>query len=427
MRKNKSRAVDRWAVFLWSCAGVLLAVVLALGAYMLIQPPKEQAAKPQMPEVTQSPQTEPLPEPTLPSEAPTQPVPEEVDETAQQLLQTMTQEEKIYQLFIVRQEAITFCDPVVESGEITRQAIAQYPVGGIVYFAKNIRNRAQCQTMISNIQSYTKLGLFIAVDEEGARISRIAKNPEMGTTVFEPMLTIGASENAREKAYEVGKTIGTEIAQLGFNLDFAPVADVFSNPANRVIGDRAFSSDPETAAQLVEQCVKGFGDSGMLCTLKHFPGHGDTEQDSHYATAVTTKSLQQLRQCELLPFRAGIDAGAPFVMVGHVTAVDISQKPACLSYEVVTSLLREELGFQGLVITDALDMDAITNSYSSGEAAVMALQAGVDILLMPDDLTAAVDGIKTALDSGELTWEQIDEKVLRILTVKLEAGIIPAE
>lgn len=433
MRKNRNWAPDRhdvWVVLIGSCAAVLLAAVLALSAYMLLSPKEERVEPSQPPEETpsaQTEQTEALPEPTQAPEEPTQGEPEEFEEKAQQLLQTMTQEEKIYQLFIVRQEAITGCDPVVESGEITREAISKYPVGGIVYFAKNIRNRVQCQTMISNIQSYSKLGLFISVDEEGARISRIAKNPEMGTTVFDSMLTIGASENAGEKAYEVGKTIGAEIAQLGFNLDFAPVADVFSNPANTVIGDRAFSTDPEIAAELVAQCVKGFGDSGMLCTLKHFPGHGDTAQDSHYSTAITTKTVQQLRECELLPFRAGIDAGAPFVMVGHVTVPDISERPASLSHEVVTGLLREELGFDGLVITDAMDMDAITNSYTSSVAAVLALQAGADIILMPENLVGAVEGVKNALETGELTQEQIDEKVLRILKVKLEAGIIPEE
>lgn len=433
MRKNKSwtpTRYDVWAVFLWSCVAVLLTVVLAISVYVRLSPKEENTELSQSPGETvstQTEQTDALREPTEVGDEPTQENSEEIEEKAQQILQTMTQEEKIYQLFIVRQEAITGCDPVVMSGEITREAISEYPVGGIIYFAKNIKNRVQCQTMISDIQSYTKLGLFISVDEEGARISRIANNPEMGTTVFDPMLTIGASENAEEKAYEVGKTIGTEIAQLGFNLDFAPVADVFSNPSNTVIGDRAFSTDPETAADLVAACVKGFSDSGMLCTLKHFPGHGDTAEDSHYSTAITSKTVQQLRECELLPFQAGIDAGASFVMVGHITVVDVSERPASLSHEVVTGLLREELGFDGIIITDAMDMEAITNNYSSAAAAVMALQAGADIILMPQVLAEAVEGVKDALDSGALTQEQIDEKVLRILKTKIEEGIIPAE
>ena len=281
--------------------------------------------------------------------------------------------------------------------------------------------------MIENIQSYSKLGLFIAVDEEGGKVARLSKNPAMGTTVFPAMQEIGATGDT-DRAYQVGHTIGTEIAEAGFNLDFAPVADVFSNPNNTVIGSRAFSSDPKTAADMVAACVKGFNDSGMLCTLKHFPGHGDTNADSHYGEAETGKTLEQLEACEFLPFEAGIKAGAPFVMIGHITAPNVISEavPASLSHEMITGLLREQLGFDGIVITDSMSMKAITDQYSSGEAAVMALKAGADIILMPEDLRGAVDGVLDAIASGELSEERIDESVLRILGVKLSNGIIDA-
>lgn len=227
-------------------------------------------------------------------------------------------------------------------------------------------------------------------------------------------------------AYDVGKTIGTEIAALGFNLDYAPVADVFSNPANTVIGDRAFSTDAEEAADLVANCVKGFRDAGMLCTIKHFPGHGNTATDSHYGTASTDKTLDELRMEEFIPFEAGIAAGADLVMVGHITTPNATTDglPASLSEEMVTDVLRGELGFDGLIVTDALDMLAITDSFSPAEAAVKALEAGNDLLLRPENLTEAVQGIQQAVEDGTLTEQRIDKSVRRILNSKMAHSIL---
>ncbi|HCT90572.1 MAG TPA: hypothetical protein DF613_04190 [Lachnospiraceae bacterium] len=345
--------------------------------------------------------------------------------SAENILAGMTLEEKVYQLFIVTQEQLTGVSKVTQSGETTRESLKNKPVGGIVYFAPNLVSRGQCAEMIGNVQSYSELGLFIAVDEEGGTVARLGNNRDMGTTSFPAMGKIGDSGDAAQ-AYNVGYTIGTEIAELGFNLDFAPVADVNSNPANTVIGTRAFSSDPEVAAGMVAACVEGFRDSGILCSLKHFPGHGDTYADSHYGEAETLKSLEQLRECELLPFTAGIDAGAPFIMVGHITAPNIIKEPvpASLSHELITGLLREELGYTGLVITDSMMMQAITDQYSSGEAAVKAIQAGVDIILMPEDLESAVSGVLNALSAGDITEGRIDESVLRVLEAKISSGII---
>ena len=208
---------------------------------------------------------------------------------AKQILDDMTLEERIYQMFIVTQEQLTGVSNVTRSGETSRIAIEKYPVGGIIYFGNNLVSREQCIAMIKNIQSYSEIDLFIAVDEEGGKVARLGNKSEMGTTAFEPMGIIGSTGDT-SKAYEVGYTIGTEISEFGFNLDFAPVADVYSNPENTVIGDRAFSTDPQEAAELVSACVQGFCDSGILCTLKHFPGHGDTIADSHYGEAQITKS-----------------------------------------------------------------------------------------------------------------------------------------
>lgn len=347
---------------------------------------------------------------------------------AKQILGDMTLEERVYQMFIVTQEQLTGVSNVTQSGETSRIAIEKYPVGGIIYFGNNLVSREQCIAMIKNIQSYSEIDLFIAVDEEGGKVARLGNKSEMGTTTFEPMGIIGSIGDT-SKAYEVGYTIGTEISEFGFNLDFAPVADVYSNPENTVIGDRAFSTDPQEAAELVSACVQGFRDSGILCTLKHFPGHGDTIADSHYGEAQITKSLEELYECELIPFQAGIESGAPCIMIGHLNVPRFTEEniPATLSYDIVTGLLRDELGFRGLIITDSMSMQAITDHYSAGEGALKAIQAGVDILLMPQNLQEAVAGIISAIENGVLTEERINESVLRILEVKISKGIIEEE
>lgn len=350
---------------------------------------------------------------------------EDGDSRAQQILKTMTTEQKIYQLFCITPEALTGVGTAVQAGQTTQQALAQYPVGGLIYFAKNIQDPEQLTQMLQNTQSYSELGLFLAVDEEGGTVSRVASNDQMGATQFPPMGQIGATGET-EQAYQVGYTIGQELRALGFNLDFAPVADVNSNPQNPVIGTRAFSSDAAVASQMVSAAVQGFTDGGVLCCLKHFPGHGDTATDSHLGYAQTDKTLEQMEQLEFLPFVSGIDAGAPLVMVGHITAPNVTDDglPASLSHEIITGILRQQLGFQGVVTTDALNMGAITQAYTSGEAAVAALQAGVDLLLMPDDFHAAYDGVLAAVQDGTLSQARIDESVLRILNAKLDAGIL---
>ena len=364
------------------------------------------------------------PEPT-PTPAPEKSREELIYEAASELLSAMSVEEKVCQLFVTAPEGLPgVSGTVTAAGDELCSALEQYPVGGLILFGANIIDRQQTAGLISGAQSVSKLGLFIGVDEEGGMVSRLGNKPAMETTAFPDMRQIGDTGDVTQ-AYEVGLTIGKDISALGFNVDFAPVADVDSNPANPVIGTRAFSSDAQTASQMVAACVAGFLDSGVLCTLKHFPGHGDTAADSHYGSAQVNKSLDELRQCELLPFAAGISVGAPMVMIGHISLPEItgSDIPATLSYEIVTQLLRDELGFDGLVITDALNMSAVSGRYSSKEAAVLAVNAGCDLLLMPYSLTDAAEGILEALDSGEISPERLDESVLRILEAKLRSGV----
>lgn len=337
------------------------------------------------------------------------------------IIAEMNLSEKICQMFILTPEQLVddAVDPVVAAGQITSDALANYPVGGIVYFAKNLVNREQTTEMLSNIQSFSKIPLFLCVDEEGGSVSRIAKNPSFGTTVFDDMGTISTVEEAEN----VGRTIGKELRGLGFNLDFAPVADVNSNPNNPVIGARAFSDDPEIAASMVSACVKGFKKSEMMCTLKHFPGHGDTEEDSHTSMATTEKKLEELNTCEFMPFVSGISSGADMVMAGHITCIAIDDLPASLSEVVINGILRGQLGFDGPVVTDAMNMGAIAERYTSGEACVMAVKAGCDLILMPNNFPNAYDALVKAVENGVIQEQRIDQSVKRILMTKIEGGI----
>ncbi|MGN8946308.1 glycoside hydrolase family 3 protein [Bariatricus sp. HCP28S3_E4] len=346
-----------------------------------------------------------------------------IEEMAKKIVDEMTIDEKVYQMFIVLPEQLTGVGQVTAAGTTTQEALEKYPVGGILYLSQNIVSRNQTQTMLSNVQAYSKIPVFTAVDEEGGVVSRVGNNPNMGTTSFPSMKNIGSTGDSNQ-AYTVGYTIGNECKELGFNLDFAPVADVFSNPENTVIGNRAFSDDPNITADMVSSCVRGFKDAKMLCALKHFPGHGDTIADSHYEAAITSKTLEELDELEFVPFVKGIEAGADFVMVGHILTPNITDDyiPATLSNEML-SILRDELKFDGIIITDAMNMAAITDYYSSSEAAVTAVKAGIDMILVPEDFHAAVSGVMHALETGDIAEEEINDSVIRIIQTKIRAGL----
>ena len=341
---------------------------------------------------------------------------------AQSKLETMTLDEKVYQLFVVTPEALTGVDTATVAGDATRSALETQPVGGIIYFAKNLQNREQVLSLLEGTQSYASIPLLLGVDEEGGTVSRVGSNSALGVR----HLPDAADYDDAQTVYEDGKYLGGALMELGFNLDFAPVADVVTNPNNTEIGSRSYSSDPETAAQMVGSMVSGLKDAGILCSLKHFPGHGGTETDTHDGRSVTERTLEEMRQAEFLPFQAGIDAGAPMVMVGHLSAPAITgnETPSDLSRAVVTDVLRQELGFNGVVVTDAQNMGAITDYYTSAEAAVRAISAGVDLVLMPENLTEAAEGVLDAVEDGTLTEARIDESVTRILAMKYEYGIL---
>lgn len=391
-----------------SAVCLILSLLLALSACGTA--PEEPALPSPDAEGVATPAPTPTPEPT--------PTPDPVLTRAEELLAGMSLREKLCQLMIVRPEVLTGESPVTAAGETTRLALEQYPVGGLIYSVDNLVTQEQTREMIENTQSYSKIPLIISADEEGGNVGRLMY--KLGTTFIHSMYSY--KDMGEDTAYQNALTIGTDMVSCLFNTDFAPVADVWTNPANTVIGDRAYSDEFGQASELVAAAVRGFTESGVICCVKHFPGHGDTSTDTHEGAAAVDKSLEELRAGEFLPFEAGIEAGVDMVMVGHITVTAVDDEPATISHEVITGLLREELGWDGVVVTDSLDMGALAG-YETGEVCVKYLEAGGDIMLGIPDLAAALTALETAVTEGRLTEQRIDESALRVLMLKLSHGI----
>ena len=373
--------------------------------------------------------------------APTAEVPEESLSKAEELLRSMSLEEKVGQLFIIRPESLSTeltpqqAHDTTEYGvtEFTQDMAAQlekYPAGGVAIFGKNISSPEQLKDFVSAMQQASSVPLLMGVDEEGGSVSRLANSPAFKTEEgyllpqFNSMAEIGASGDT-DAARTVGFTIGCYLAEYGFNLDFAPVADTNTNPDNVVIGDRAFGSDPELVSQMVAAELEGLHGAGVLGCIKHFPGHGDTVGDTHDGYVSIQKTWEELLSAELIPFIDNLD-NTDLVMVAHISLPNVTDDglPASLSGELISGKLRGELGYDGVVITDSLAMGAIAQDYSSADCAVMALDAGVDILLMPEDYAAAFEGVVQAVEEGRLSMERIDESVARVLELKDQLGLL---
>ena len=391
-----------------------------------VEPDREDPYEGELPEGAQAAEQ---PDETS-SDTPQTPAPEEPSsdaaKKAQTVLASMTQDEKLWQLFFVTPEALTNVNTATVAGETTKNALQTYPVGGIIYFAKNLETREQAAAMLANTQSYSRIPLFLGTHEEGGTVSRIGANEALGGTKVADMRSYGQSADPAQ-VYNAGQTLAANLTGLGFNLDFAPDCDVVSG-ADSVIGSRSFSSDPELCASLAGVIVKSLRAGGVVSCLKHFPGYGSATVDDHNGTSLIEKSLEELQATDLVPFQSIISSedSAPFVMVTHLSYPNVvgDDTPADLSSTIVTDLLRETLGFRNVIITDSHAMASITDRYSAGEAAVKALAAGCDMILMPADLQAAFDAVKAAVADGTLTQTRIDESVLRILTVKAEFGIL---
>lgn len=340
----------------------------------------------------------------------------QLDEIVDACIAEMPLEDKVAGLFIITPEALTGTDVAIKAGDTTKEKLSQYAVGGLIYAKQNIKSADQLKEMISGTQGFSKYPLFIGIDEEGGSVSRIAESglaDNVGT-----MGDIGTSGDP-SKAKEAGSAIAAYLSEYGFNLDFAPVADVILE-GNSIIGDRSFGSNAGDDAAMVSACVEGLQEGDVSACLKHFPGLGSTTEDTHEGMATSEKTKEDFETTDFLSFQGGIDAGADFVMVSHLSVPNITgdNTPSSLSDKIITDILRGELGFNGIVITDAMDMKAVTDYYTSDEAAVKALQAGADMILMPEDFEAAYQGVLDAVNNGTLSEERINESLQRIYRVK---------
>ena len=351
-------------------------------------------------------------------------------------LQKMTLREKVGQLFYVRPECLdttihfnlvstidASADDItaikLQAVNATMQGVNEkYPVGGIILYAHNIEDEAQLAAFIPQIRAL-KGSPLLCIDEEGGRVARIGNNANFDVEIFESMDAIGQTGNP-DNAYYCGNTIGTYLKKYGFDVDFAPVADVNTNPENIVIGKRAFSDDPAVAAPMVTNYLQGLKDAGVTGCIKHFPGHGDTQADTHFGYAQSLKTWAEMQDCEMITFKAGIQWGTQLIMTAHIATPNVtgSDIPATMSPVILQDKLRGELGYQNIIITDAMEMGAITRQYSPAEAAIGTLQAGADIVLGPQNFTEAFDAVIRAVEDGTISEQRINQSVHRILKLK---------
>ncbi len=391
-----------------TAAGVMLAVAALLVTALTVRGPDAQAGAP----ATQ-------------------------EDWVETTLASMTLEEKVGQLFMTnvygstadtQAPADVAANQKLYGVDNAEQLIERYHPGGIIYFAwtNSVQNPPQIAGLSNGIQDAalgqeSAVPSLIGIDQEGGIVARIG--PPATQLPGNMALGAGRSANAAQTAAAIN---GDELAAMGINWNFAPVADVNVNPANPVIGVRSFSENPRLAAQLTAAQTRGYTSAGVAGAAKHFPGHGDTADDSHLGLPVIHHTREQWEQLDRPPFQAAIDAGVPAIMTAHISvpALDPSEDPATLSEPIMTGILREEMGYDGVVITDALDMAGASETYGNDRVPVLALKAGVDMLLMPPEFEVAYTAVLDAVASGELTEERIDTSVRRILTLKHDLGIV---
>lgn len=365
-------------------------------------------------------------------------------EAIKAIIDKMTLEQKVAQLFVVSPETLTGVDSVQYAGDMTYQALQDYPVGGIVFAKDNIDSSSQFGTMTDNLQSYSEdisgLPLFLAAAEEGGSASVLGNNDNLdeyyensysdddsdyssssansvhsGAT---SMSEIGRKDDSNN-AYEAGKSIGSLMSAYGLNLDLAPVADVLSGNSTG-IGDRTFGTDAQTVSDMALEVIRGIQEEDVNAAMKYFPGYGAASSNMS-GFPVINSSLDELKKKEFLPYSNAIAQGLDFVMVGHISVPNVTgdDTPASLSEKMISEVLRKDLGFKGIVMTDYLNDKTIVKNYSAADAAVKAIQAGADLLLEPDDLEAAYEGVLKAVKKGDITEDRLDESIYRILRVKL--------
>jgi len=394
---------------------LMIALATALSSCMLIDAMMDDRTA----EAQASATPRPTPTPTLSPE----PTPSPVDA----MLASMTLREKVSQLFflplgISSQEAedVWFREP----GEGLQAYVQDTQAGGYILFADNITTQSGTKELVNATVAASGVAPFIGIDEEGGSVSRLTSAKLEGYENQPPAEKIGGIADPQD-AYNAGYTIAGALRHMNINVDFAPVADVLTNPDNEVIGSRSYGSDPLVVAEMASTFQRALLDRGILPAPKHFPGHGGTSGDTHKGSAASTDTPQQVQATYDIYARL-IEEGAPFILVGHISIPSIvpDETPASLSPYFITDVLREQLGFEGVVITDAMNMQAITDHYPPAEASVAALSAGADMILAPENFDQVVEGVLAAVEKGDLSEQRIDQSVRRILQAKLEHGVV---
>lgn len=427
--KKKTNRYSKWLFrILFTLIVLAVAVVVAMvlrrgnmaasvGNGITLTPTQTQPPPTQETEPSTEPTTEPATE--APSTEPADPV----LELAEQYLSGMTLEQKLCQLILTTPDTLTGVYGAGQAADGTKAALERYPVGGILYQQQNIQSNNQLSTMISNSQAYSTLPLFIAVEEEGGYNAPLTA---IGATSYYSTMSVYGEEENVERIGQIGLEMAEDLRALGFNVNLAPVADVLTDPYNTEIGTRSFGGDADITAQLTLTMLQSLQEGGITACMKYFPGLASGDGDSRYGHSVSQRTLDELRETELKSFAAGIEGGAEMILVSHLSLPNIlgDDTPCSLSKRIVTDLLREELGYEGLILTDSLEKSAVSDYYEGGEAAVLAIQAGCDMLLQPEDLEETLNALLAAVENGELTEERIDESVLRVLYLKIQMELI---
>lgn len=346
------------------------------------------------------------------SDTPTKPTENEFDEQ----ISKMTLQQKVAQMLMVSIEG-------TEVDDDFKSFISECEAGTVILFGNNITSASQLTRLTNDIKECAgDIPFIIGMDEEGGRVTRLPQDVQSMPSAFE----VASSKNS-DYCYDAGRQIGTQLKSFGLHTGFSPVLDIWTNPENTVIGQRAYGKTSDEVCTYGIAAMNGIKDSGAIPVVKHFPGHGDTVTDSHYGLPTVSKTKDELWQTELIPFKTAIENNVPAVMVAHILCTQIDNKyPASLSSKAVTSLLREEMGFNGVVLTDDLTMGAIVEEYSLGQAGVLAVKAGCDILTVChsyDNANEVFEAVVNAVEKGEIDQSRIDESVKRILKLKKDYNI----
>ncbi|MGN1204937.1 MAG: glycoside hydrolase family 3 N-terminal domain-containing protein [Lachnospiraceae bacterium] len=336
----------------------------------------------------------------------------------------MPLEDKVAGLFIVTPESITGVDKAVRAGDGTKEALNKWAVGGVIYTSQNMQSAEQFTEMVSNTALYSRYALFTCVEEEGGSLGSLEKAGLMEKVSGAGDIGTGADA---QMAYDASGKIADAMVSYGLNLNFAPVADLALTDEN-YLQDRSYGSDASLTASMVASATGSMQEKGISSCLKYFPGSGSCTDDTNKGIAITERTAEEFAAEEFTVFKAGIDAGADFVMVGHISAPALAgdNTPCSLSAAVVTDQLRNGLGFQGVIITDAMNKGAITEYYEADEAAILALKAGCDMILAPDDFEKAYNGVLEAVQNGTISEERINDSLKRIYRIKY-ANMMPEE